>query len=260
MSQRPFAAFASIALALVIPAGVSAQGSAMEEGIAHFEAGEFEAAQEALDRALWHTTLEVEQFQELLVQRAIVELARGDEQGAETDLLRLASLDPEYAFDRSTPPQVREAFEQAAGRVSRPMSLRLSHREEEGEVTIEASAVSDIAGLVTGVKVYARVGDGPFAEGEAMVSVEAEDGSTVDYYAEAIGPGGSVVAREGRSGAPLSFPVGGEDEEAEEDGGGNTALWVTLVVVGALAIAGGVVAAVLLTQSQETSVQPMIRF
>ena len=125
---------------------------------------------------------------------------------------------------------------------------------------IEASAVSDITGLVTDVRVFARVGEAPYTGDADTVTIEAANGSVVSYYVEAVGPGGSVVAREGTEGAPRSIPVGAPIVAETADEGGNTALWVTLIIVGALAVAGGVVAAVLLTQEQDTAVQPMIRF
>lgn len=261
MWKAPPLVLALSVLAVVRPVAVQAQDSPMEQGIAHFEAGEFDDAREAFERALWQTELSPTQFRELLVHRATLAIAEADEETANEDLLRLASLDPEYSFDRSIPPQVREAFERAVERVARPLALRVRHDESDGGVELSARVVSDISGLVTDVRLFARVGDGEYDGGASSLSLETNDGDLVSYYAEAAGPGGSIVVREGTARTPRSFNVGGPlDDDQVDDGGVGAGVWVTIIVVGALAIAGGVVAAVLLTADGDTTVQPMIRF
>jgi len=257
---RYSAGIISFALALV-PLQAMAQGP-VEPCVGHYQQGEFQEALQCFDQAELGDNLSKEGFMRSLVYRAIVHYALGETRAVEQSLFRLATIDPEHAFGSEVPPPVREAFEQAASRVRRPLTVRVTHETTGNQVTIECSVVSDIAGLVRTSRLAARVQGSPWQEAERRLEVSFQDGETVEYYCGALGPGQAVLRSEGTAEEPLTIvnelvvgpPGGGEDE------GGGAGVWIALGITAAVAIAGGTVLYFVLKPDADTNLMPQVRF
>lgn len=97
------------------------------------------------------------------------------------------------------------------------------------------------SGRVRGATEWETVRDAPL-----MVAGGSDD--VIEYYAEAIGPGGAVLARAGTATEPLRAAG-----PAVATGGGGDEVWPWIVGGAAvLVVAGAIVTAVVLTSSSGT--------
>jgi hypothetical protein len=243
-SSAPFRAAAGIAAAIawLVCAGASAH-PLVDEGRAAYEEAEFVAALAALSRAEAAADLSIEDLVELYELRAVVHLAMRNEEAMSVDLRRLVAVAPEHAIDTRAPPEVRRAFEEARAASGGPLRLVVEARARESGVTISAETRNDSENLVREIRIAGRT---PGADAWEEVSdaplLVAADG-VVEYYVEAIGPGGAVLASRGSADDPLRAAP--EDATApeivEEDGG--VSGWVFVGIgAGVLAVAGAAVA------------------
>jgi hypothetical protein len=242
----------------------------IDEGVRHYENADFPRALAAFARAEQSDALTREDVVELLVRRSLVHFGMNAEPAMREDLRRLATLEPNHVLGAEIPPAVRAAFES----VRRGLDGRLSIRVEAGRIPdgmrVSAEVTGDPTGLVRTVRVGARSAGGEWTERDAnSVDVPVADGSTVEYYAEAVGPGGAVLAAEGSRGAPRTAGAGGliADggggggglvDDGGDDGGG-VPIWV-FIGAGVVAVAAVVVIILLATggESDQTQLSPPI--
>jgi hypothetical protein len=221
----------------------------VDEGQRLYEEAEFVAALDALGRADHATDLEREDLERLFEIRALVHLAMGNTDAMRTDLQRLAALAPDHSLPRSAPPDVARAFAEIRGQSPGAVRVLATTEASPAGVTIAARAENDWASIVRTVRVSGRVQGAPSWEHatDAPLLV-ATSGGVVEYYAEAIGPGGVVVARTGSASEPLRAAGAGGG-----GGGGEAWPWV-LVALGVAVVAGGVVVGVVLGTESGTPV------
>ncbi len=212
----------------------------VEAGRALYAEADLTGALEAFDRAEQATDLTREELAQMLETRVLVHLALGHDEAAQADLERLASFDPQHAFGAETPPEVVRDFDEVRAASGGPVEVRVHSEPDRGAVRIAAHVEHDTRDIVRAVRIHYRVGaaDWETAEGEATVQA---GGEPVEYWAEAVGPGGAVVATHASAVSPRRVEpaapvvVGGEAE-------GGVAPWVW---IGGGVLAAGIVVAVI---------------
>jgi hypothetical protein len=251
---------------LVAPATAVAH-PAIDEAEALLAEAEFSEALERLREAEAGADLSREDLIALLELRAVLELALAPDVVPTQTLLGLASLAPERSLSPSRAPEIRRALAEAQAGLRGPLEVTVVVTREADRVRLAAEVEGDPAALVRSVRIGVKVlgvdADGTstaeWSEGmrtEATVGVG--DGEAVHYYAEAVGPGDAVVARDGTRDAPRVLvnrastqtpgttdghvapePGGASPVRSDESGAGG--------LVWALGIGGVVVAAVAVT-------------
>jgi hypothetical protein len=239
--QRTLASCA-LGFVLALPAPAFAH-PLVDEGERLYEEADFVGALDALGRAESASDLSLSELVHLFETRALVHLAMSDAQAMERDLERVVALEPDHRLGPSAHPDVQRALAQVRA---------------DSAVTIEAHVENDWARLVRGIRLRARAdseGTSWSEEVDAPLLVQLEDGQGALYYAEALGPGGTVLASAGTEAEPL---------HASASGGGIEAWPFIVAGVAAAVVAGAVVAAVLLWPRDEgVSTQPqapVVRF
>lgn len=226
-----------LAVGLATTAPVQAH-ALLDEGHRLYEEAEFVAALDALGRATAGDDLTHADLEELLELRALIHSALGDEAALREDLRLLAAVAPDHALHRGIPPDVQRIFTEIRASSSGSPRLIVTPAASGGGVTITVSVENDWASVVRRVRIRGRMGEaGPFSEAiDAPLFVGTPLGEVVSYYAEAVGPGGAVIASSGTESEPLQAagPAGG---------GGGLDPW-PFVIGGAAAVVVGVVIAV----------------
>jgi len=223
--QRLMARF-SLALTLAVALltvvnGVAHAHPILEEAQRRFDEADFEGALEAFGRAERAADLTRDDLVQLYVRRALVHHTLGNADDLETDLMRLASLEPEHEFGRQVPPVVVEAFDRARARTTGQITVSLAAETRPGGVRLEAQIENDTSGIIQEVRIGARSpGNAWTQRSNAALEMPAPSDSTIEIYAEAIGPGGAVVASDGTHDDPVSGRV--SELEDRVAGGGTT--------------------------------------
>jgi hypothetical protein len=188
---------------------VSAPGAAyahpiLDEGERKYEDADFQGALDAFARAEQAADLTRDDLVRLYTRRAMVHHAMQRPEELEADVFRLAHLDRALRLPRAVPPAVRRAYEQAVTRVSGTLRVDVEAEPMPGGTRIVARVSDDNAGLVQSLRVRARVSGAAWRRVErATLEIPAAAGATVEYVAEAVGPGGAVLAQAGTDDAPL---------------------------------------------------------
>jgi hypothetical protein len=238
---------------VLVPAAVASAHPDVDRGRELAVNAEFEAALAAFDEAEAAADLTRQDLVELLAARAYVHYAMESVDALERDVLRLATLAPDHTFDVTVPPEVQDMHRSQVAGLEEPLALEAETIEEvPGTLTVRAHAVGDVGHLVRSVQVFARVGTTPeWSHADRTLSLPVRAGDEVEYYAEAVGPGGAVVASAGSLEAPMTTtargaatpPIGGAAAPADEESG--VPVWA-LVAGGAGVAALAIVLAIVL--------------
>ncbi len=176
----------------------------LADGARYLASADFERAVRAYDRALTEGSLTRAELVAVYEGRAIARWAIGDEADARQDLTALASLEPSHAFSPEAPPPLTRTF--TALRLE-PLSLSIAWTDEPGRSRVRITVRHDEAGLAQVVRLHARRHGEPWAIEDAReLEVTHGPSEQVELWAEALGPGGAVVARLGTELAPLAHP------------------------------------------------------
>lgn len=247
-------ALAILGLATLQLAGSSVTALAhpeVDEGKELLMEAEFERALEAFARAEEADDLTREDLVQLLGARCLAHLAMDDAGALRQDLRRLASLAPDHRWGREAPPELGEAFAQTLEVVEGTLSVRSRSEGVAGGVSVSAEAVADHGGLVRELRIFTRRGDGRWRRTRGTQAAPA--GESLDYYVEAIGPGGAVLAQEGSREEPVESEAalsGGSLVRADDDDeGGGISPWVWIGIGAGVLVAAGVVLAIVLAGS-----------
>jgi hypothetical protein len=235
-----------------LPSLASAQGAEhIDEGVRLYEEADLTGALEALSRAE-EGPLDRSELLRLLLTRALVRFGLGEFGPLERDLLAIATIEPDYDLGVRAPPPLQNAFARAKERVTAPLGLSVELEGMAGGVRLEAVTTGDRAGVVERVVIAARpAGQGEFSRGDGgTLTLPVSAGGEVELYAEAIGPGGAVLATDGTSEEPrraaVPAPVAAGGGSAV-DSGPNVPLLVGVTVGAAVVVAAVIVAIVLAT-------------
>ena len=174
----------------------------LDEGRRRLEHADFTRAVRAFDRAERGAHLTRDQLLSIYEGRAMARWAQGNERQAQHDLIALAEVDPHHAFPPEAPPELGEAFADAAR--DGGLSLQLSFVDAPGSATLTVDTHHDDAGLVRALRTHVRVADGAWTESDSStVRLDVAEHAAVEAWVEAIGPGGAVIATSGSEGAPI---------------------------------------------------------
>jgi hypothetical protein len=235
----------------------------VDHGYRLYEGADFQGALHAFDAAEAASDLSREDLIELLQGRALAHLALGNSDEMEATLVQLASVEPNREMGREIPPPMRDAFERISGS-SEQIAITARVQAMPGGARVVAEVAGDAGGLVREVRISGReLGDEEWTTGTGEeLSVVASSGATIEYHAEAVGPGGAVITHAGSEDSPLSTSVGDAEEgeilasgEDRDDDGGGVLVPVLIGVGAALVIATVIIVAVAASsggQSDET--------
>lgn len=228
----------------------------VDEGRAAYEQAEFVAALEALARAEAADDLVVQDLVELYELRAVVHLAMRNAEAMSADLRRLVAIAPDHSIDARAPPEVRRAFEDARSAAGGALRLVVEARSRASGVTISAEARNDGENLVREIRIVGRARGGEWETVSDAPLLVAGDG-IVEYYVEAVGPGGAVLESRGTADDPLrAAPEDATAPETDEDDGGGPSGWIFVGIgAGVLAAAGAAIALVFVL-SPDADTQP----
>jgi hypothetical protein len=260
------------ALVLCAVTTARAESARLEEAARMVEEADFEHALEALESAAAADDLTRADVIRLLSLRSLVNHALRNEREIDADLLRLASVEPGFAFEDTVPPALQTRLARARERLTAPLGLAVEATEIRGGFRIDARVEGDVGTVIRSVAISARLPGGDWVRTEgATASIPVRGGGAVEYYAQAFGPGGAVLLEEGSEDDPRSVgtPGAGEPDVARGDGATTPTgpigegpgarpprrrawPWVLFGTGVAALIAGVVVAAVLIPQDQGT--------
>jgi len=268
---------AASSLAVAITVGVWLYGShayahpLVDEARSAADRADFAGALAILDRAERSDDLDRAAAEELLLLRALASVGLGRQAEASRALSHLAAIAPSTALPDTVPPAIRDELARLAASV-RPVTIAI-RIEALPDGSHDVHAVLDgEPGVVREVRVQAhRAGGAAVAQSArgattATIHLPANAGS-FEVTATLVGPGGAVVGEAHESVVGVrSRGVGGAEREstgpvvAEPQGRdldrGSGALWPILGVSFALALAGAVVATVLVVSSDGPAYDP----
>ena len=228
--------------------------SAIEEGQRFYEEADLEHAHQALSRAEASSDLTLDELARLYELRALLHRADGNAASATDALRRLAVVQPEHTFDRSAPPEVVTEFTELSSSASEVIEITTSAEATPTGVEIQADVSGDVLSMVRELRIHGRAGEGPWRTvANSPLEVETTEGR-VEYYAEAVGPGGVVLHRASIEEYLVgAIPI----EPTPADEGRRRGLWIGLGVGGgALLTALVVVLAVTLGGEGDRILQP----
>ena len=227
----------------------------LDEARARYEEADFDNALAALARAERGSDLDADGVVELFRLRALVHLGMGDQDAMRQDVRALILVRPSVELDATTPPEVLEAADEIRGELA-PLTIEASLEPTDEGARIDAAVHGDGADLVRSVRVHTRVAGGSWLTGEPPVSLDVPGGAQLSYRAEAIGPGGAVIAEDGTAASPLTWT---SSADVDAGGGGGGSPWLLVGIGGAAAVALGVVLVVVLTSGGENeNTQPTL--
>jgi hypothetical protein len=246
LALAALAALAALSALTLAPARAAANAD-LEEAERLYLDARFEGTLEALARAEAADQLTREELVRLLRRRVLTLFALGEEARLEEALEALAILAPDSELGVEAGPALSRRFA-AIVEARLPAEVEVSTAGEPGSVVLEARALH-AAPLVRRVVVHARVGDGPWIDAEERLVLAPPPGAAVEYHAEALGPGGVRVAREGTPGQPLAYRAPGATADPDPavdpvEDAGDEGPWIALGIVSGVVLVAGVVAAV----------------
>ncbi len=237
------------AIVLSLAPARAAAHELVDEGRRLYEEAEFVAALDVLGRAVAGSDLDVEDVVLVFETRALVHLAMGQADAMREDLRRLAAIRPDHALPSVAPPDLVTAFAEVRAASAGAPRVPLTTEATTLGVTVTARVENDSASLVREVRISGRAAGGASWERAtgAPLFVPTPEGEVVEYYAEAIGPGGAVIARTGEEDAPLraapaavaAAPSGGMEAWPWIVGGVGVAVVAAVVVTVVVLSTGG---------------------
>lgn len=234
----------------------------VEQGRQQASDADFDAALASFAAALEADGLTREDLIQLYETRAYVYYATGNREALQADVARLAALDPEHGFEVSIPPEVSDLYRTAVDHSDGRLSLDGQPSESvTGVVEVRAIVTGDAEDLVRRVRIFIRTAGGPWAEGGNSVQLPSRIGESVEWYAEALGPGGAVVANIGSATAPMHHARNGDSDLGTTDGldsaeGDGVPLWVWIAGGAGIALVTVLAIVLLAGESLSDDTQP----
>jgi len=245
----------TFALLVLLTTEVAAAHPEVDDGKELLMEAEFEQALEAFARAEASDDLTREDLITLLGARCLAHLAMDDAGALRQDLRRLASIAPDHRWGREAPPELGEAFAQTLEVVEGELSVTGSAEPVSGGIAFTGEARADPGGLVREIRIFTRLGDGAWRRRSSGGTQAVPAGQSLDYYVEAIGPGGATLATDGSREEPLTSDaaLAGASlvRQRDDDDGGGISPWVWIGIGAGVLVAAGVVVAILLLGNTE---------
>lgn len=236
------------------PGSVAPGSVALGEARAAYESADFAGTLAAVARAEEAASLSREELVELLSLRALAELATSASAPLDRTLVRLLSLDPGWTPGPSAAPRFVSAVEAARARGVPRLEVHASEVATREGTRVEAHAV-DPGLLVRGYRIRWTDAEGGVPRVVDAATALLPPRARALVRAEALGPGGAVLAQSGE------VVVRAHDAERAvpgEGGSGDDTLVVVLGVVGAVALVGAAVAVAVVVGTGPGSDQTML--
>ncbi len=264
---------AGFVLCAALAAPAAAQDGSPEDALAGIREqvlhADYRAALEAVTAFVEREDLDAATHNAGLEVLATIHIALRQEALAEAVLARLYARDPAHRLaDPDASPPVIAAFGRARARPPAALPVTLADHTEPLDARRSPSVTVELeegAGLVSEVRLSYRQGDGGFLgvemtlEGTAATAripvLDEASAYSVEYTVEARAPSGHVLARLGSEAEPMRLLVPARAEIVRDgvgpvvvEGGGDDGVVIGAIlgVAGALLVAGGIVAAVVI--------------
>ena len=230
----------------------------VDEARRYFEQAELERALEVLDRAERADDLTPEDAGTLYETRALVYSALQQTSAVQRDLRRLAIVAPERELGPSAPPELREFYARLRQEGVSAPEIHAEAALVDGRVVIRGVAGEDPLGLLRSLRLGGRSAGAPaFALLDAgQLTLEPPTISPAAYYAQAIGPGGVVLASDGSPTDPLLFSF--QLSDGGLGGGDELLLWVLIGAGAAVVVTAIVIGAVAASAGPSDLTQPIL--
>ncbi|NOY93722.1 MAG: hypothetical protein GXP55_21260 [Deltaproteobacteria bacterium] len=176
----------------------------LDAGFTALDQGDFDVAAAAFDAALAGDGLSRPELVALLEARAALHFALHDEAALDADLGWLAALDPGHAFGDDRPPDLARRFVEIEQHHPGALEVVATALPSDASVGVRARVERVPEGMDVRLRVCTRQERAAWRcvdGGQASSPLSASGG--VYYYAEALGPGGAVVASAGSASDPL---------------------------------------------------------
>lgn len=198
----------------------------VDQGKRLYEEADFSKALDVLDRAESLSNLTRKDLVEELTTRALVYFAMGQDSSLQATLVRLASLEPNAPLPKYVPPPVRERFESVRKNAKGgAVKVVASAQRQQNIIAIKTAAHNDAGKLIEEIRIYTRSHNEGWRESaRENVEVPIGVGIKVEYYAEAIGPGGAVIATDGTKTSPKFMEAAAAAGAGAVDGAGTAAM------------------------------------
>jgi len=219
---------------------VGQRAPTLAEARAAYENADFAGTLEALSSVEDGTGLSRDDVLALLELRALTEFATGASGALDSTLTRLLSLEPGYTPGPASAPRFAAVVETVRARGILPLELA-------GEATLETSGVRitlrtvDPSGLVRAHRIHWRE-DGREQSAEGSDVLVPTEQSSLDWWAEALGPGGAVLAQTERTDAAAPSSAEDSGPQPSRAGDDDATLAIVLGIVAGVALVGGAVA------------------
>lgn len=229
--------------ALLHAAPARAADAEVERASALLASGDAAGALRVVAHIEARTDLPAGELISLLVLRARVHLALADSAALSADARTLVAVAPSWQASMDLPEALRAAVDEARLASPEAPSLDVDVYPAPGAARIVIEVDGESA-CVRGTRAAWRLAGEPgwHRTAEAEIVVRGQAGAGVEYFVEALGPGGVVVARKGSEARPERASVPGSEGDATgglgtmtmADEGSSKLTW---------AIAGGVLVA-----------------
>ncbi|MBL8952206.1 MAG: tetratricopeptide repeat protein [Myxococcaceae bacterium] len=229
----------------------------VRRGAALFDTLDFEGALASYERALTVRLGSSDELVEALLGVGLCEATLGNDARAKLAFSRALAVKPDVQLEGADiSPRQRAPFDAARAEAKGRPAVRIEHTPPRtfppgAPVTLSAEVVNDWQGLVTGARlVFRREGQGAWEEvavtgpGPFSPMLPVLGGGAVEYYVQAVGPGGSPVSSWRSAEDPMRVRVA---EPADDGAPLYQRPWLWVVVGGV--VAAGVVSAVVVTQT-----------
>jgi hypothetical protein len=194
-------------LGLCLPVSSAHAHPGLDEGKRLISELEFESALAAFQGAIDSGELTRAELVDLLSERTLVLQALHRESELVQDFVWLAALAPEHILDMRAPPAMVAMWKSVRDQARGALGVKLSNDVSSGEYRLRA----ELTGTVPeGARARIAVRD---ATGKWEVTDSAErvgavtDPIELDAYAQALGPGGLVVAEDGSADNPKHLVI-----------------------------------------------------
>jgi hypothetical protein len=204
-----------VALVSFAAAPARALDAAIERGRALLAAGDVAGALGVVGEVEARSDLPAGDLLPLLALRGTAEAMSEDALALARTARAIVELGPAWHAPEGAPEAFRAALDEARIAQPEPPELDVDVYPADGALRIVIECDDDVD-LVRGTRLAWRVGgERAWHRSEAREErVAGLAGTPVEYYVEALGPGGVVVAREGSARIPVRASVPGSDADA----------------------------------------------
>lgn len=255
-----------LTVALMMVASSALAHDDIDEARRLYQEAELEQALDALARAQ-DNGLTREELLELLDLRLILNLSLGNDDEVTADLRLLAAIDPDHELPPELPPGPQDAFIEIVEGTEQSIAIQVEMESSPAAAVFTATTTGDTHSLVSSIRIRARTPNGLWAQDTNELVLPLTSSLDLYYFAEALGPGGAVVATLGSEEEPLvaRYAPRGDDDDDGGGGGGISSGAIIGIGVGVAAVVAIAVLVAVLTRGGDgpntfQPGEPMVEF